>query len=273
MDEVDEDRHLWHFEPTIVRYHYFHNKPGFELPVDVHQEWTAMIVEKGQFEYRIGSLQGTAGNGTLVLCSPDTPFHRRTEHPITFHFVVFHWLDFSGEPIPPHLYPKQAKWTYRHTSRLQSTLALLQAPLPSPADLQNKWKNHLLHELLRLQWMEQYLPADTSSYAAQDPMMEKAKKTLRQIFDHPGKVQELAASFNISPVQFSRRFQRAFGMNPSDYTNQLRLEKACQLLTHTTLTIEEIAGRCGFSNGFYLSRVFVKKMGMPPSRWRMTYRV
>ena len=48
----------------------------------------------------------------------------------------------------------------------------------------------------------------------------------------------------------------------------MRLERAQHLLTSTTLSISEIASRCGFSSPQYLIRSFTKKFGKPPAAWR-----
>jgi transcriptional regulator GlxA family with amidase domain len=41
-----------------------------------------------------------------------------------------------------------------------------------------------------------------------------------------------------------------------------------QLLTETDLPLEQIAERAGFAHVEYLSVVFKKKAGLPPSRFR-----
>ena len=77
---------------------------------------------------------------------------------------------------------------------------------------------------------------------------------------------KLAAELGISPVQLSRRFSKSIGMTPSSYLSHIRLEKAQSLLIETSLPLEQIAQACGFSNGFYLSRVFTKIMKVSPVR-------
>ncbi|MNI77000.1 HTH-type transcriptional activator RhaR [compost metagenome] len=62
-------------------------------------------------------------------------------------------------------------------------------------------------------------------------------------------------------------------MTPSDFVRSLRIRKAAGLLLDTDLTLNQIASRCGFENGFYLSRVFAQSMGMSPSKYRELNRV
>ena len=47
-----------------------------------------------------------------------------------------------------------------------------------------------------------------------------------------------------------------------------RLEVATQRLLFTEESIEQIAVETGFNNRFYLSRVFTRKIGIPPADYR-----
>jgi AraC-like DNA-binding protein len=260
----------WDYTPSITRYHYFLNKPQFELPVNKQKEWTVFIMEQGECSYRIGESGGMAGPGSFLLCPPHVFFHRSTIHPLTFHFLVFNWLNQSGEPLPPSLYPQETKWTVSNTSRLHSTLALMRDPPAVTGSLLARWRSHLFLDLLRLHWTEQAAPGLAHFH---DPLMDKAREVIGQTYAEPCRVRELAVSLNLSHVQFARRFQRAYGLNPSEYIRRLQLQRACRLLTHTPLTLEEIARESGFSNGFYLSRVFSEKMHKSPSQYRAEHRV
>ncbi|MBQ4165586.1 MAG: helix-turn-helix transcriptional regulator, partial [Oscillospiraceae bacterium] len=48
----------------------------------------------------------------------------------------------------------------------------------------------------------------------------------------------------------------------------IRIRRACSLLRENTLSITEVALRCGFSDSNYFSRAFRKCCGMTPSQYR-----
>jgi AraC-like DNA-binding protein len=85
---------------------------------------------------------------------------------------------------------------------------------------------------------------------------------------HPWNVQRLAAKSNLSRSAFSERFARMVGQPPAAYITQVRLERAADLLRHTTEAISAIASDVGYDSEAAFSRVFSKRYGMPPSRWR-----
>ena len=71
-----------------------------------------------------------------------------------------------------------------------------------------------------------------------------------------------------SESRFIRRFREATGRTPARYVQDRRVSHAAELLVSTDETIDEIAGRCGFTNRYYFTRVFAQRMGCPPARYR-----
>lgn len=81
-------------------------------------------------------------------------------------------------------------------------------------------------------------------------------------------LQSLAEQEYLSVPYLSKFFTRMMGMGFSAYLNQLRLMRAVFDLTSTSLTIEAIAERNGFSNTQAFVQLFKKKYGMLPSQYR-----
>ncbi|WP_243156780.1 helix-turn-helix domain-containing protein, partial [Clostridium beijerinckii] len=86
------------------------------------------------------------------------------------------------------------------------------------------------------------------------------------------KIKDFSASLGLSSVQFTRRFHKCIGTTPIEYITSLRLRRAQVLLLRTEDTLDCIASKCGYDNGFYLSRVFAKNLGISPSDYRKKYR-
>ncbi|MDW7656761.1 MAG: response regulator [Bacillota bacterium] len=78
----------------------------------------------------------------------------------------------------------------------------------------------------------------------------------------------LANELNINYNHASSLFNRHIGMNFSDYLNQLRLEKAAELLKHGEVRILEAARRSGFSNTKYFFRKFKAYYHMTPGEYQ-----
>ena len=79
---------------------------------------------------------------------------------------------------------------------------------------------------------------------------------------------QLARIAGMSSRNLTRTFREATGMSLGQFRTKVRLELARTLLEETTLPLEAIAGRCGFSDARQLRRSWSSFFRYPPSRVR-----
>ena len=79
---------------------------------------------------------------------------------------------------------------------------------------------------------------------------------------------ELSELAKCSETYLCRVFKKIYGMPPFQYINFLRLQKAKELLIHSSLNITEISESLGFQSIHYFSRYFTKKEGVSPIKYR-----
>lgn len=106
------------------------------------------------------------------------------------------------------------------------------------------------------------------AYRHLSPKMERAKAFMDQEHGKAININTVAQHLSISCEYLSRQFYRETGIRPIEYLSRVRMEHAVRLLTDTNMTLEEIAGICGFSNGNYFQKVFKKQMNMTPGQFR-----
>ena len=100
---------------------------------------------------------------------------------------------------------------------------------------------------------------------------EKLQQILYYIQDNYNQrisLSEVAEKFHFSTSTVSRMFVRYMNVNYIDYINQLRFEKAKELLELSELSVSEIAEQTGFESLSYFSRQFKKKYGVSPQEYR-----
>lgn len=68
----------------------------------------------------------------------------------------------------------------------------------------------------------------------------------------------------------SRRFKKETGLTALEYLQKIRIEKSCDLLAGSKLTISEIAHQVGYDDIKFFNRVFHKLVGMTPGEYRKT---
>jgi len=95
-----------------------------------------------------------------------------------------------------------------------------------------------------------------------------ARFRMRESVENPVEIEQLLDEIPMSYSKFRQSFKKVTGSSPHQYYLNLRLNKAKELLTATSLTVNEIAWQTGFDSIFYFSKLFKKKNGMAPRNFR-----
>ncbi|MBE6572262.1 MAG: helix-turn-helix transcriptional regulator [Ruminococcaceae bacterium] len=84
------------------------------------------------------------------------------------------------------------------------------------------------------------------------------------------RVSELADACGMSVKNFRRVFFDNKGMNPYEYLQKFRVNKAETLLLNTSESVTDIALSCGFSDVYSFSHSFRKNSGVSPISFRIS---
>lgn len=100
-------------------------------------------------------------------------------------------------------------------------------------------------------------------------LIQAAKAFIDLNFSDPGlHMNSVAARFNLSSSHFSTVFSYEVGETFRDYLNNLRIDRAKELLRTTNLKCSEIGYQCGYNDSHYFSTIFKKKTGFSPQQFR-----
>lgn len=83
--------------------------------------------------------------------------------------------------------------------------------------------------------------------------------------EDPLPLAEVAAAMQISLRQLERLFHRYFNLSPGHYYMNLRLRRARELLTQTSLPVMQITVACGFQSASHFCKAFRSLFGHSPS--------
>ncbi len=119
-------------------------------------------------------------------------------------------------------------------------------------------------------------PGNQSQFSAPIELRRKAGDRFKHLHDwllsnlsRPElQIDSLAEFMAMSPRHFSRCFHEQTGMTPGKYLENIRLEKARELLGTTKQPIKSVAYMCGFEQEERLRRLFIKQLGITPSQYR-----
>jgi len=80
--------------------------------------------------------------------------------------------------------------------------------------------------------------------------------------------EEIEKMLHLSKMQLYRKLKTLTGMTPGEFIKHIRLKRASNLLTTTSLNVTEIFYRTGFNNQSYFFREFRKRYNCAPNEYR-----
>lgn len=101
---------------------------------------------------------------------------------------------------------------------------------------------------------------------------EEVKRYLDENIEHAVTLEELTEHFHISKFHLLRVFKRIYGVTPMNYARMVRINKAKEYISFTSMSITQIAEQLGFSSTNAFSRTFAKEEGVPPTFYRSASR-
>lgn len=99
-------------------------------------------------------------------------------------------------------------------------------------------------------------------------MISKARLRIRESLESSLTIQQVAEEMGVSYSNFRKLFKEHTGLSPATYQQDLRLQRAKELLSTTDMSIKEIAYQLNFESPDYFSAKFKSKTGRKPSELR-----
>jgi len=101
----------------------------------------------------------------------------------------------------------------------------------------------------------------------QDPIGESIRY-MKENLDQSFSLSHLAGHCGYSPSHYIALFRKKTAYTPVEYFIHLKMQRACQYLDLTGLRVNEIANQLGYTDPYYFTRAFIKRIGMSPRKYR-----
>ncbi len=98
------------------------------------------------------------------------------------------------------------------------------------------------------------------------PYIARAIERLRQDFDQPLSIEEMARDLGMSVSGFHHHFKAVTAMSPLQFQKQLRLQEARRLMLGEDLDAASAAFRVGYQDASHFNREYKSVFGFPPMR-------
>jgi two-component system response regulator YesN len=117
------------------------------------------------------------------------------------------------------------------------------------------------------------LPEQTNKITLNTQEDENFTSMVRKyIYDHLDSPElnrlEIAEAMHMNPDYLSCLFHKKYGQTLNTYITEKRIDAAKELLMNTTLYLQTISEKTGFSNSSYFHKQFKKVTGLTPQQYR-----
>jgi transcriptional regulator GlxA family with amidase domain len=102
-------------------------------------------------------------------------------------------------------------------------------------------------------------------------MVKKAQAYIESKVDEKISVEDLSSRFAVGRRNFDRRFIKATGNTPLEYTQRVKIESAKKALETSRKTVNEVMYEVGYSDVKAFREVFRKITGISPLEYRNKY--
>lgn len=134
-------------------------------------------------------------------------------------------------------------------------------------------------EVARLLLLYRRRPGNQSQFSTMLALQSKVSKRFKPLvdwveahLDHKLTVDQLAEKAHMSPRTFARIFPSEIGMSPGRFVEQLRIDRARELLESGAEGLEQVARESGFGREERLRRAFQRRLGISPAQYRAHFR-
>tara|TARA_R110001592_G_scaffold68955_1_gene211456 strand:+ start:400 stop:1338 length:939 start_codon:yes stop_codon:yes gene_type:complete len=187
-----------------------------------------------------------------------------------------YWFHFKGI-LAPELYER---YSSTHSSNYKN-VPFSVAKIELFEKILNLFNNNYLENyieyanLLSLNFISSFIYHDFESNIdtiQNDTLIDRIKDFLINNLIQNFTIDEIAEKFNYSKSYLHTKFKNKTGYPIIVFFNLKKIQKACEYLNYTDLSIKEISYKVGFEDPLYFSRIFKKFMGKSPRNYKQSQR-
>lgn len=160
---------------------------------------------------------------------------------------------------------KEGKENLTHISKKD----FKESDIGQPLKTEQRWYEFHVELYQILASLAKYKSSNELTTPTKTPMshFNRCVELIHEQYDQPLSTKVIAKEIGFSESTIYRLFQDYMGMSFVSYLNLVRISAACGLIEDGSLSIIEIAGRCGFSSLSNFYRAFHQFVGLSPRKY------
>ena len=249
-----------------------------EPPLHTHTYYEFFVVTEGSALHLVNDSVQTIRKGDFFFIRPSDVhcynfYHSENFHKLNLGFTqqIFRSVSLffdNTEKLSLLTSPEFPPSVHLDRSRLERVVALMKEAgdyLQSASPLHTKYHVQCILAIFFEEYFFEYdaeLPQKIPSWLT--GLMTEMQKLENMQEGYPG----MCRLAPCSPNHLCRTMKHYFGVTPTQYVNEQRLNYSVYLLMQTDMDILDICGACGFSNLSHFYHLFRRKFSCPPLQFR-----
>lgn len=235
-----------------------------------HAEYSIGLLETGSTTFSLGKEMYTAVGGQLVLIEPDTAHSCNPDLDSNMTYRMFYVPPSWLESVAAELFGREVEYVK------------FPNPVVDDPELVAHWRSlfeavvdgagQLEKESMLVQGLADTIARHAELGSAEEPesdddAVSKIKEHLAANLSDKVSLDDLSGVAHLSRYHLLRVFQKATGLSPHAYQNQLRVDLGKKLLVEG-MAISQAAVEAGFADQSHFSRVFKQYTGATPKQYQ-----
>jgi AraC family transcriptional regulator, transcriptional activator for feuABC-ybbA operon len=219
--------------------------PGFVIPLS------------GQARMHFNKIPYDMSQGKIFHFAPTMTLDKEVIGEEYWDYMV---IQYENPAKNPHAY-SDYETDISFTPQLYDLLLQLYIHCAIPGQFPAEQAQHLFLNIL-----EKSKPGETTSAKQDESVFIEATKFIDEHYMMPLNIPDLAQKYGFTAKQFTQLFRKCLGISPNQYIIDYRIQRARELLSCKEYSVAEVSSCVGYTDPYYFSRIFKKKMGMSPSQ-------
>lgn len=274
---------------SIITLHYFEYMKDFIFQGEAHDFWEFLYVDNGTVSVRYDDTWMTLNTGDIIFHQPNEFHAIKSIGRNSPNLVVISFICHS--PAMKHFIHKSYTLTNEERSLISHIISegkkTFSTPMniPSIEQVQIKDKTPFASQQLIILYLELFLITcirnhqenTAPSFAApkntpekQTTKQSRLEEVIQFMEDHiceQLKLSDICSEFSISRSSLQSLFHSEKDCGVIDYFNQMKIQRAKDIIREGTMNFTEIAYYLSYSSLPYFSRQFKAALGMSPSEY------
>ena len=279
---ANERDSLWGLTVSTVGYEEI--APGDDYPTKGHADGYYFNVDKGRVLNEYQLLYNPEGEGVFqsTHCPPTRlkagdmfllfPGEWHSYHPLDNLGWKSYWIGFKGKNVDDRvqagfLSPDKPIYHIGYSAEIIGLYKAAYESAMQEAAYSQQLMAGLVNHLIGMMYsLERNIELNKNRNHVD--MVNRARLRIRESLESSLTIQQVAEELGVSYSNFRKLFKEFTGLSPATYQQDLRLQRAMELLSTTDLSVKEIAYRLNFDSPDYFSAKFKAKTGRRPSELR-----